>query len=179
MSLLLLIYTPCPDSWVWNLYLLCTNICSIKKLHNSRNQNKVQSLCKSLGDSVHAHTNNNIGLRVCKHTTPPMMPLTARWEISLAVKGAIIICFYLRYSFAAISLITGRPWLTIHNFVACATDCQFFETNPHSGRPCILTWQQQRSIIRVFKNDSHNTHAKLQDMYAPHVSLLTIDRYLL
>ena len=106
------------------------------------------------------------------------MPLTARREMTLAEKGAIIVLFYLRYSFAAISLITGRPWSTVCNFVACATDRQSLENNPPSGRPCILTWRQQRSIMRAVKKDRQMTRAELCDMYAPNVSLSTIDRYL-
>jgi len=150
----------------------CTD-CSI-----SRAKDRIQSLRKSLGDSVCEHPIKNTELRLCKLATPPMMPLTAQRETSLAVKGAIIVLFYLRYSFAVISLTTGWPWSTVCNFVARATRHQSLELSPHSGRPCILTQQQQRSIMWAVKKDRQITRAELHDMYAPNVSLSTINRYL-
>jgi len=68
---------------------------------------KIRSLRKSLGDSVCVHPIKNRGLRLSKLTTPPMMRLTARREMSVAEKGAVIVLFYLRYPFAVISLISG------------------------------------------------------------------------
>jgi hypothetical protein len=61
------------------------------------------------------------------------MPLTARRKMTLHAKGASILHIHWRYNFAAISLITGRPWSTVSNFVAFATDRQSLEYNPLSG----------------------------------------------
>jgi len=144
----------------------------------ARVRGMVQSLCKSLGDSVHVHPIKNMGLWLRKFATPPTIPLTAWREMTLAEQRAIIVLLYLRYSCAAISLITGQPWSTVRSFVARATDCQSVENHPCSGRPCILTRWQRRSIIRVVKEDRQMTWAELRDMYAPNVSLSTIDRYL-
>jgi len=106
------------------------------------------------------------------------MPLTARREMTLGEKGAIIILFYLRYSFAAISLITGWPWSTVRNFVARATDPQSLQNNQRCGRPCILTRRHWTSIMQAVNKYRQMTWAELRDMYAPNVSLSTIDQYL-
>lgn len=67
----------------------------------------LQTLCKHLCDSVRAHPNKHTGLCLCKLLTPPRLPRTAQRKMSPADEGALIVHFYLRYSFAAISLTTG------------------------------------------------------------------------
>jgi len=116
----------------------------------------------------------------CNFASSLQLPwcLTAQREISLAEKGAILFLFYLRYYFAAISLIPGWSWSTVLNFVTCATNCQFFETHPHRGRPCILTRCQWRSSIWPVNDNSQIIQAELRDLYAPNVSLSTINQYL-
>jgi hypothetical protein len=99
----------------------------------------LQSLHKCLGDLVCAHPIKITGLWLWKLPIPHMMPQTPLPEMSLAVMGAIIIFCDLRYSIAAISLLAGRPWSTVHNLVDRATDCQSFEHNARGGRWWILT----------------------------------------
>jgi len=138
----------------------------------------LQSLGKSPGDWVRDHPNKNTGFWLCKLPTPPLMPLTAHQEVTLAEKRAIMLFFYLRYSFTAISLIAGWHWSTVRNCVTRATDRQSLEINPCSNTPCSVTWRQWRWIMRAVKKDRQITRAELRDMYAPNGSLSTIHLYL-
>jgi len=96
---------------------------------------------------IHAHPIKCMGLRLCKLATPPTMPLTAWHEMSLAEKEAILVLLYLRYSFAAIGLITGWPQSTVHTFVTWATDSQSLENTPFCGR---LHQQKVENVFWAF-----------------------------
>jgi len=61
-----------------------------------------------------------MGLQLCMSAIYPKMPLIALGEMSLAEKKAMIILFYLKYSFAVISLITGCPGSRVSNTIVHA-----------------------------------------------------------
>ena len=52
------------------------------------------------------------------------------------------------------------------------------ENLPRTGRPEVLTKRDKRTILRAVRKSREYTHEQIRRIYAPHVSLHTIDRML-
>ena len=111
---------------------------------------------------------------------PPsrMKRKTTRREMTDVEKGMIIAFFACLQCIATVAHIVGRPWLTVRNFLARATDRQSLANLPRSGRPEILTKLQKRAILRAVRKDRRLTHEEVRRQHASNVSLITIWRLL-
>ncbi|RPB28777.1 hypothetical protein L211DRAFT_881017 [Terfezia boudieri ATCC MYA-4762] len=56
-----------------------------------------------------------------------MPPKTSRREMTNAEKGAILVLYYLFYTYDTISFIVGRPYMTVKNFI-CRTSKESLQT---------------------------------------------------
>ena len=100
---------------------------------------QLQSLCKSLGEKVRAKPPQNQCDELLLSITPPPMGKTTHHELSQVEKGMIIALFWFFRKISIISLITGRPWSTVKNFLQRATERGHVDNLPRSWRPEKLT----------------------------------------
>lgn len=106
-----------------------------------------------------------------------MAPKTLRREMSDAEKGAILVLYYLFYTYATISFIVGRPFTTVRSFILRTLERGSKDNAPRSGRPTKLSKRERRAISRYIKRYRTATREEVRKYCAPHVSLRTIDRY--
>ena len=72
----------------------------------------------------------------------------------------------------------GRPWSTAKNFLHRYYKRDTVEDLPRTGRPEVLTKRDQRTILRAVRESQEYTREQIRRIYAPHISLHTIDRML-
>jgi hypothetical protein len=101
-----------------------------------------------------------------------------RRELSNTEKGMIIAFFVIFGVIATVSTIIGRPWSTVKNFLHRYYKRGRIENLPRSGRPEVLTRRDKRVILRAVRKNRQHTREQIRRIYAPHVSLATIDRLL-
>ncbi|RPB28668.1 hypothetical protein L211DRAFT_802213, partial [Terfezia boudieri ATCC MYA-4762] len=94
-----------------------------------------------------------------------------------AEKGAILVLHLLFYSFTTISLIVGRPYMTVKNFITRTLERQSMDNKSRGGRPPKLSKRDRRAISRYIKRNRTASREEVRQHCAPHVSLKTIDRY--
>jgi transposase len=101
-----------------------------------------------------------------------------RRELSNAEKGMIIAFFAIYGVISTVSLIIGRPWSTVKNFLHRYCKRGTMDNLPRSGRPEVLTRRDKRAILRAVRKNRQFTREQIRRIHAPHVSLATIDRLL-
>lgn len=106
-----------------------------------------------------------------------MAAKTSRRQMTNAEKGAILVLHYLFYTFATISLIMGRPYMMVKNFIVGTTERGSIANSARSGRPSKLSKRDRRAISRYIKRNWTATWEEFCFHCAPHVSLKTIDWY--
>jgi hypothetical protein len=95
-----------------------------------------------------------------------------RREMSNVEKGMIIAFFVVFGVISTVSHLVGRPWSTVKNFLHRYYKRGTVENLPRTGRP------DKRTILRAVRKNQHYTREQVRRIYAPHVSLPTIDRML-
>ena len=102
-----------------------------------------------------------------------------RREMSNVEKGMIIAFFVIFGVISTVSSLVGRPWSTVKKFLHRYYKRGTVENLPRTGWPEVLTKRDKRTILRaVRKNREYYTREQIRRIYAPHVSLHTIDRML-
>ena len=95
------------------------------------------------------------------------------------VEKGMIIAFFVVFSvISTVSHLVGRPWSTVKNFLHRYYKRGTVENLPRTGRPEILTKRDKRTILRAVRKNRQYTREQVRRIYAPHVSLPTIDRML-
>ena len=80
------------------------------------------------------------------------MGKTTRCELS-PIENGMIIAFFWFFHKTSVSLITGRSWSTVKNFLHRATERGHLENLPRSRRPEELTKREWRRIWRMIKRN--------------------------
>jgi hypothetical protein len=101
-----------------------------------------------------------------------------RREMSNVEKGMTIAFFVVFGAISTVSHLVGRPWSTVKNFLHRYYKRGTVENLPRTGRPEVLTKRDKRTILRAVRKNRQYTREQVRRIYAPHVSLPTIDRML-
>jgi hypothetical protein len=79
---------------------------------------------------------------------------------------------------STVSHLVGRSWSTVENFLHRYYKRGTVENLPRTGRPEILTKRDKQTILCAARKNRQYTLEQVRRIYAPHVSLPTIDRML-
>src|SRR5258705_7255913 len=101
-----------------------------------------------------------------------------RRELSNVEKGMIIAFFVIYGVISTVSFLVGRPWSTVKSFLDRYYKRGITDNLPRSGRPEVLSKRDKRAILRAVRKHRQYTLEQIRRIYAPHVSLPTIDRLL-
>ena len=93
-------------------------------------------------------------------------------------KGMIIAFFVIFGVISTVSSLVGRPWSTVKNFLRRYHKRGTVENLLRTGRPENLTKRNIRTILGAVQKNRERIREQVRRIYAPHVSLHTIDRML-
>ena len=93
-------------------------------------------------------------------------------------KGMIIACFVIFGVIPTVSSFVGHSWSTVKNFLHQYYKRGIVENLTWTGSPEILTKRDKWTILRAVRKNREYTREQVRRIYAPHVSLPTIDRML-
>ena len=92
-------------------------------------------------------------------------------------KGMIIAFFVIYGVISAVSLLVG-PWSTVKSSVQRYYKRGTTDNLPRSGRPEVLSKRDKRTILRALRKHRQYAREQIRRIYAPHITLRTLDRLL-